>query len=157
MTPFGFDIKPDGTLIVSEAFGGMPDASAISSYQITADGTLQLVSASVATTETAACWVEITPDGRFAYATNAGSGSVSGYDVGADGALTLLSADGQTGLTGEGSAPIDAIHAGDGQFLYILNGGDDSISAFEINDDGSLTEIGKITGLAASAVGIAGR
>ena len=157
MTPFGFDIKPDGTLIVSEAFGGAVDASAVSSYQIALDGTLQLVSATVMTTETAACWVEITPDGRFAYTTNTGSGSVSGYAVGGDGSLSLLNADGRTGLTGDGSSPIDAIHAGDGQFLYTLNAGDDSISIFGVNPDGSLTDIGKVTGLGASVVGLAGR
>ncbi len=157
MTPFGFDIKPDGTLVVSEAFGGAPDASAVSTYQLKIDGTLQLVSGSVATTETAACWVVITPDGRYTYTTNTGSGSVTGYGVDGSGALSILNADGQTALTGDGSMPIDAIDAGNGQFLYVLNTGDDSISGFEINDDGSLTEIGKITGLAASSVGIAGR
>jgi 6-phosphogluconolactonase (cycloisomerase 2 family) len=157
MTPFGFDIKPDGTLIVSEAFGGAVDASAMSSYQIAHDGTLALVSATVLTTETAACWVEITPDGRYTYTTNTGSGSVSGYSVGGDGSLTLLTPDGQTGLTGDGSSPIDAIHAGNGQFLYVLNAGDDSISIFGVNPDGSLTDIGKVTGLGASVVGLAGR
>jgi 6-phosphogluconolactonase len=157
MTPFGFDIKPDGTLVVSEAFGGAVDGSAMSSYQIALDGTLQLVSATVPTTETAACWVEITPDGHYAYTTNNGSGSVSGYSVGDDGSLNLLNADGQTGLTGDGSSPIDVIQAGDGQFLYILNAGDDSISIFGVNPDGSLTDIGKVTGLGASTVGLAGR
>lgn len=157
MTPFGFDIRSDGTLVVSEAFGGAPDASAMSTYQITVDGTLQLVSGSVPTTETAACWVVITPNGGFAYTTNTGSGSVSGYGLGGDGSLSLLNADGRTGLTGDGSLPIDAIDAGDGQFLYVLNDGDDSISIFGINPDGSLTDLGKVTGLAASSVGIAGR
>jgi 6-phosphogluconolactonase (cycloisomerase 2 family) len=157
MSPLGFDIKPDGTLVVSEAFGGAADASALSSYQITIDGTLQLVSGSAATTETAACWVVITPDGRYAYTTNNGSGSVSGYHVDQSGALALLNADGQTGLTGAGSGPIDAIDAGDGQFLYVLNAGDDSISIFGINADGSLSDLGKVTGLAPSTVGLAGR
>jgi 6-phosphogluconolactonase (cycloisomerase 2 family) len=157
MTPFGFDIKPDGTLVVSEAFGGAPDASAISTYQVTLDGTLQIVSGSVPTTETAACWVVITPNGDFTYTTNTGSGSVTGYGLDGSGALSLLNADGQTGLTGDGSTPIDAIDAGDGQFLYVLNSGDDSISAFKINDDGSLTDLGKVTGLGSSVVGLAGR
>lgn len=157
MTPFGFDIRADGTLVVSEAFGGAPDASALSSYQIAVDGTLLLVSGSIATTETAACWVVTTPNGDFTYTTNTGSGSVSGYGLDRGGELTLLNADGQTGQTGDGSLPIDAIDAGDGQFLYVLNAGDDSISSFQINADGSLTDLGKVTGLAASSVGIAGR
>ena len=111
MTPFGFDIAPDGTLVVSEAFGGAPNASAMSSYRIMDDGTLDLVSGTVPTTETAACWVVVTPKGNNAYTANTGSGSVSGYALDDDGALSLLNADGQTGLTGPGSRPIDAADA----------------------------------------------
>jgi 6-phosphogluconolactonase (cycloisomerase 2 family) len=156
-TPFGFDFAPNGTLVVSEAFGGTVDASALSSYRVMGDGTLELASGSVATTETAACWVVITPTGSYAYTTNTGSGSVSGYVIDAGGALDLLDSDGQTGLTGAGSSPIDAAIDGSGQFLYVLNGGDDSISIFRVNGDGSLSELGKVVGLAISSVGIAAR
>jgi 6-phosphogluconolactonase (cycloisomerase 2 family) len=156
-TPFGFDFAPNGTLVVSEAFGGAVDASALSSYRVMDDGTLELASGSVATTETAACWVVITPTGRYAYTTNTGSSSVSGYGIGARGALSLLGSDGQTGLTGAGSSPIDVAIGGNGQFLYTLNGGDDSISIFRVNRDGSLSGLGKVFGLAASSVGIAAR
>jgi 6-phosphogluconolactonase (cycloisomerase 2 family) len=152
-TPFGFEFAPDGTLIVSEAFGGAVDASALSSYVMNTDGTLALISGSVATTETAACWVVVTPDGRYTYTTNTGSGSVSGYAVGSDGSLTLLDGDGVTGTTGGG--PIDAIIAGG--FLYTLDSGSDAISIFAINADGSLTSVGTVAGLAGNAVGITGR
>jgi 6-phosphogluconolactonase len=54
-TPFGFDVH-GSTLVVSEAFGGATDASAASSYRITSNGELELVSASVPTTESSACW-----------------------------------------------------------------------------------------------------
>jgi hypothetical protein len=57
-----------------------------------------LVYVSVATHQTAACWVVVTEDGRFAYTTNTGSGSISGYEID-DGALTLLNADGRTADT----------------------------------------------------------
>ena len=39
----------------------------------------------------------------------------------------------------------------------VKESGDDSISIFRINRNGSLTDLGKVHGLAASSVGIAGR
>jgi len=70
MTPFGFDFAGNHRLIVSEAFGGAVDASAVSSYRVDGDGDVDVVSASVPTTETAACWIEISQNRRYAYTTN---------------------------------------------------------------------------------------
>jgi 6-phosphogluconolactonase len=39
-TPFGFAFDRRGRLIVSEAFGGAPDASVLSSYALASDGTI---------------------------------------------------------------------------------------------------------------------
>ncbi len=103
-TPFGFAFRRE-TMIVSEAFGGAMDASAVSSYELADDGNLAVVSPSVDTTETAACWIVITRNSRFAYASNTGSGTISGYRIACDGALGLLDPDGVTGTTG--SNPID--------------------------------------------------
>jgi 6-phosphogluconolactonase (cycloisomerase 2 family) len=155
-TPFGFAIAPTGALIVSEAFGGAPDASAASSYEVNADGGLELVSGSVPTTETAACWFVVTGNGRFAYTSNTGSGSISGYSV-RHGALTLLDADGRTGVTGPGTAPIDLALARNSRYLYALNAGTQTISGFAVGADGSLTAIGTVGGLPASANGLAAR
>ena len=87
---------------MSEAFGGATDASAASSYRFRR-GHLKLIDGSVATTETAACWVAVTKDGKFAYTTNTGSGSVTGYRSRGTGRLTLLDADGVTGSVGAGA------------------------------------------------------
>src|SRR5262249_48798060 len=92
-TPFGFAFGKRDQVFVSEAGGG-PDASAVSSYLVADDGTLEVITPAAATTETAACWVVVTPDGRFAYTTNTGSGSISGYRVAFDGELALLNGDG---------------------------------------------------------------
>ena len=59
---------------MSEAFGGAAGASTSSLYEVGADGTLSVLDAAVPTTESAACWIIISQDGRFAYTTNAGSG-----------------------------------------------------------------------------------
>lgn len=152
-TPFGFAFNQHGALIVSEAFGGAPDASAVSSYTIGAGGTLHVLSASVPTTETAACWVVVTNNGKFAYATNTGSASVTGFAV-RSGALTILDADGRTGSTG--TTPIDAAVSRNGQYLYTLNASAHTIGAFGIRqDDGSLSPVSGAGGLPASAVGLA--
>jgi 6-phosphogluconolactonase len=103
----------------------------------------------------AACWVAVTPDGRFAYTTNTGSGSISGYRVGHGGGLTLLDADGQTGHTGPG--PIDMALTGSSRFLYSLNSGDGTISGFRVKADGGLAPIDGSSGLPAAATGLAAR
>ena len=82
----------------------------------------------MATTETAACWVVVTKDGRYTYTTNTGSNSISGYAIGRDGSLTLLDADGRTAVTGAG--PIDAALSRESRFLYTLNDGAHEIAAF---------------------------
>jgi 6-phosphogluconolactonase len=154
-TPFGFAFNQQGVLIVSEAFGGAVDASAVSSYTLGDGGTLGVVSASVPTTETAACWVAVTNNGKFAYATNTGSASVSGFEV-RNASLDILNADGKTGTTG--TTPIDAAVSRNSQFLYTLDVGSRVISAFAVRqNDGSLSAVNGSTGLPASAVGLAAR
>lgn len=149
-TPFGFDFERGGTLIVSEAFGGAPDASVLSSYAPSGGG-WTTVSPLAATTETAACWVVVTPNGRYVYTTNTGSASVSGYAIGTGGSLTLLDPDGVTGSTGAG--PLDLDVSRNGKFLYTRNGAG-TISMFGISADGSLTPLGEVAGLPASANGL---
>lgn len=153
-TPFGFGISR-GILVVSEAFGGAADASALSSYEIGTGGALRLLSASVGTTETAACWVVITGDGRFAYATNTGSGSITGYSL-SRGKLTLLDADGVTATTDAG--PIDVAVSRNSQFLYSLNSAGHSITGFSVDAGGGLTPVNAgATGLPVGTMGLVAR
>lgn len=151
MTPFGFAFAEDETLVVSEAFGGAANASAVSSYRLD-DDQLQLVSASVPTGETAACWIVISKDGKFAYSTNAGSESVSGYRVDDDGHLTLFN--GRAGETGVGTGPTDASKSRNGRFVYVLSPRSQTVIGFETHDDGSLVSIGSFGGLQPNAAGI---
>jgi 6-phosphogluconolactonase len=157
-TPFGFAFTSDGTLIVSEAFapGGVPvpNGSAMSSYVSAAAGVWAVVSASIPTTETAACWVVVTEDDAFTYTTNTGSNSITGYGIGTTGALTILTASGITANSG-GSMPVEMALASDSEFLYVLNTGDGTIGAFSIGANGGLTAIGNVGGLPANAYGMA--
>lgn len=142
MTPFGFAFGKRSNLIVSEAFGGAPDASAMSSYMVN-KGTFELISPSVPTTQTAACWVVITNNGKYAYTTNTGSGSISSYEIAEDGSITLLNA--QAGLTGDGSTPIDMALSNNAQFLYAIGSGSNAIHTFQVKDDGSLEALGEVS------------
>ncbi|HEX7242987.1 MAG TPA: beta-propeller fold lactonase family protein [Longimicrobiaceae bacterium] len=141
-TPFGADFDAGGRYILSIGNIGpnraaVMDGSSAGSLTFPTSGTATVISGSVPTTETAACWVQITPDGRFAYTTNTGSGSITGFQIAGNGALTRLTADGRTGVTGAMSQPLDMALA-DGT-LYALTAGDRGIHAFRVQNDGSLT------------------
>jgi 6-phosphogluconolactonase len=150
-TPFGFAFRRRH-LIVSEAFGGAPDASALSSYFAARSGDLTPVSSSVPDGQTAACWVVIAK-GRFAYTTNTGSNNISSYTIDRHGDLTLL--DPTAG--GTGGAPTDAALSKGDRFLYALNSNDGTISWFRVKPNGSLLPaVSRVGGLPpGSAVGIA--
>ena len=158
LTPFGFGFSKRGYLIVSEAFMGAPDLSAVSSYDVDDDGELSPITASAPTTETAACWIVITKNGRYTYTTNTGSGTVTGYKIGSDGSLTILDADGVTAETGPGSAPTDEALSKDSKFLYVLNSATGEIDVFKVNKNtGSLSPVQSVGGLPANATGLAAR
>jgi 6-phosphogluconolactonase len=153
-TPFGFAFDKRGHLIVSEAFGGAADASAVSSYEVE-DGVIDAISPSVKTTETAACWIVVTGNGRFAYTTNTGSASISGYRVGRGGELSLLNPDGRTGVTGAG--PIDMALTRGSRFLYSLDSGAQAIGGFRVQADGGLDPIDATADVPPGANGLAAR
>ena len=150
VTPFGFGFDNKGHLIVSEAFGGAAEASAVSSYDV-GDRSLEVITPSAPTTETAACWIAVTNNGRFAFAGNAG-GSVSAYRVAPDGSLSILDADGRAAAPGTGVT--DLAVSRNSQFLYARLG-NGTVGAWSIAADGHLTDLGAAAGLPAGAAGIA--
>ncbi|ACB93915.1 lactonase family protein [Beijerinckia indica] len=154
LTPFGFAFSHRKTLLVTEAGGGT-NGSTLSSYHLRRDELPVLVDGAVRTTQSAACWVAVTPDGRYAYTSNAASQSITGFRVAPSGDLTLLDADGVTASTAGNGNPIDSVISRDGQFLYVLSAGKDTIGAFKIGHDGGLTPIAALQGLPASANGLA--
>ena len=113
-----------------------------------------MISPVVETTQTAACWVVISKNGRYAYDTNTGSSSISSFRIGRDGSLTLL--DAQAGLTGSGSRPSDMALTRDGRYLLALSGGTNTISGFVVQADGSLVPLGAVN-VPAGSVGLAAR
>jgi 6-phosphogluconolactonase len=149
-TPFGFAIDRRGRLFVSEAFGGRPDESAVSSYAVTATGAVAAISPAVGTGQTAACWVALSRDGRFAYTTNTGSDTVTGYRIAKDGSIARLDGDGVTARTGDG--PTDIAVDRSGRVALVLSAAGGTLDAFRVGRDGGLSPLGSTGGLPAGAV-----
>jgi 6-phosphogluconolactonase (cycloisomerase 2 family) len=154
ITPFGFTFTPQGVLAVTEAFGGAANASAVSTYTINANGTLNVISASTPTTETSACWIVATNNSKFVYATNASSASVSGFSA-RQGVLQLLDADGKSGVTGAGATDL-AITA-NSQYIYTLNGGSHTISVFGVSQSRGDLSAGTPANAPVGAAGLAAK
>jgi 6-phosphogluconolactonase len=137
--------------LVSETGAGGPNSSAISSYSVQTDGTLTPISSSVPTLGSANCWNVVTPDGRFVYVSNAGSGSVSGFAIGSNGTLTPLPGT-VLAINPTGSSNIDITVSLDGKFLYTLNAGTGAVGVFAIQPtNGTLTDLGADGSLPAAA------
>jgi len=151
--PFGFGFDKRGHLIASEASGGTPDASAVSSYDVGSSGALDVISPSVADQQTAACWIAISPNGRVVYTSNTGSGSISSYSLGRDGSLQLLEQVATS--TGAGSAPADLAGSRSGRFLFALLPGTDSVASYRVGGGGSLQPVDQVGGIPGSATGLA--
>ncbi len=152
-TPFGFAVTKGRRILVSEAAGGAAGASSVTAWRVSPHGNLSVLDPVEPTLQTAACWVAITPDGRYAFTTNTGSGTITAYRVRGD-ELSLVDPDGLAANTGAGSAPIDMAISPDGRFLHSLNGGTDEIGSFRIGKDGSLTPVGTLAGLPDRATGL---
>src|SRR5579859_431190 len=177
--PLGADFGRHRIFAVTEANAGFVDGnrvgivngSSMSSYRFTESGKLEPVSKAIGTLQTVACWVRFTPDGRYAYVANKGSGSISSYLVSDDGELTLLNfkaAD--TG--GVNSGPLDEAITPDGNFLYVTTciGGlkpedftlpfppnPGAVKGYRIHSDGSLTPVAEVDGFPLSVVGMVAR
>ena len=154
-TPFGFAFDPRGPAGRLRGVRRRSGRQRPSSYALAGDGTVTPISATAKTTETAACWVVVTKNGRYTYTTNTGSNSISGYRIGSDGSLALLDPDGKTAATG--ATPIDMALAKGSRLLYALAAGGPEIDGFVVNGDGSLDPIGAVGGLPAGTVGLAAR
>ncbi|CAN5232780.1 hypothetical protein BH11BAC5_BH11BAC5_45020 [soil metagenome] len=148
-TPFGFAAGYD-KIYVTEAAGGAPGASTVSSYRIQENGTISLITGPVSAGQTAACWAVVTNNYKYVYAANTGSGTISSFGVSNSGSISVNAAVAASAGTG----PADAALSHDSKFLYVRNGGSSSISVYAVSGNGSLTNVQTITGLEAGTVGI---
>lgn len=146
--PFGFTfIRPAVSLITDAGL------SALASYQVNDDATLDLITGAVPDGGKANCWVVVTKNGRYAFVSNTGSGNVSSYKIARDGFVSLLN----TAAAGSLIAPIDAALSENGHFFIIREGATGTMAGFRVESDGSLTPIGTVGGLPNGAQGLAAR
>lgn len=145
LRPFGMAFRNNGQLSVVESFNADDSASALSTYQVDRIGNFTLATGSDPNHQTDACWVVVTPNGRYAYTANFGSGTISAYQYTSPRGETGL-LDGDAAFLGADSQPVDLALTGDGAYLYLLLRGTGAVAPFEINKDGSLSPLAVATG-----------
>lgn len=153
-TPFGFATTEDKNIFVSEAVGGAPGASVLSSYRISNNGNITLVDGSVGAGQSAACWVVITSNGKYAYVTNTASNNLTNFNINTNsGNISVNNAIAAT----TGMGPIDAALSNNSKYLYTLNAGSNTIGVYGVAGNGSLSLLQTVTGVPAGATGLTAR
>lgn len=138
--PFGSQFRPTNPdqLFVDNAHNGA-GLGTVSAYDDLASGTLSPIGASpFADFETAPCWLVVSPDGRYLYALDTGSGYISAYGIAPGGTLTLLSntpVSSVPGVTGT-----DIALSPDGHTLYLNMAKVDAVGAFAVHG-GTVTQL----------------
>lgn len=148
-SPFGSVFLSRGILLVSEA-----GPNALSSYTVSENGTLSVLSGSVLNGQSATCWVAATRNEHFAYTANAGSGTITIYRIRNNGTLAVV--DNAASTRSGTAAPIDSGVSRDGRNLYVLNGNKGSISVFRIRINGLLLRLQVIHNQALPTLGAQG-
>jgi len=154
-TPYGFALTANGSLIVSEAFGGATGAAAASSYAVSGAGELTMVSGSVGDTRSEVCWVALTKDDRFAYVTNFGDGTVSSYEIAADRSLRLREAVAGVAAQGSKKGLRDEAISGDGRYLYAIDADAQKLCGWAVGQGGQLRLVGQFGGVPDTVAGLA--
>jgi 6-phosphogluconolactonase (cycloisomerase 2 family) len=120
----------------------------VTTYRIEHDGTLTGAQ-SQSDGQVALCWIERV--GPFYYVSNTGSNTLSGYRITGDGQPSLVTPTGVVATTEAG--PIDLVSSG--RFLYVETGTAGTVDEYRVEHDGTLTQIGVVTGLPPGLEGIA--
>jgi 6-phosphogluconolactonase len=146
-TPYGFAFDLRNHPIVSEATN-----STLSSYKLSSSGATA-ISASVPTGGIAACWVAVSPNGHWAFDSNAHGGTISSFAVHSNGSISLVLS--VAANTGVGSAPLDLQVSSNSRFLYVNEAGAHMIGGYRLGSGGTLVAVPGGPVLPAGASGIA--
>jgi hypothetical protein len=142
--PFAFTFTPKGRLAMGEA--GM---STLTTYEVQRDGTI-VDPRSLSDGQVALCWIQRV--GPFYYVSNTGSNNLSAFTISSVGQPSLVGPTGIVATTMPG--PIDLTSPRGTRFLYAQTGSG-AVHQFRVNGDGTLTELGVVTGLPPGMEGIA--
>jgi 6-phosphogluconolactonase (cycloisomerase 2 family) len=139
---FSVTFAPNGAALVAETGpSGGQNASAISSFAISAAGSISPITGSVPTLGAATCWNAVTPNGKWVYTSNASTSTISGFSIGIDGSLNPLPGT-LVGSNPIGATNLDIAITADGKYLYSLDSKIGTISIFSIQADGTLSNLG---------------
>ncbi len=143
--PLGFNFNPNNpTQLFISNVGQAPGTGSVSPYLMASSGQIAPIEQPVASNQFATCWINLTQDGKWLFASNTNSDSVSSYGVTPDGRLNLVS---NTPIPRDGVpaatviSPVDmAITTGD-EYLYVVTRIVPAIVGFKIGAEGKLTPI----------------
>ena len=153
-TPYGFDVRADGVLVVTEAAGAQVGKASASSYRLEGPAKLAPVSGAVGSTRSEVCWAAISKDGRTVFVTNFGDGTISTYAIGNDGSIALREAVAATSVEGEPGLRDEALSS-DGRYLYALHADTGRVFGWQVGENGKLAALGWANGLPLTAAGLA--
>ncbi len=142
--PFAFTFTPSGRLAVGEAA-----TSTLTTYLVGSDGTLSNAQ-SQSDGQAALCWIQRVGD--YYYVANTASNDLSGYRISTTGQPSLIGPTGIVASTDPG--PIDLTSPSGTSFLYAETGSG-TVDEYQANSDGTLSNLGTITGLPVGIEGIA--
>lgn len=142
--PLGFNFNPQNpTQMFVSNVGVAPGPGSVSSFLMATSGQIALIAQPVSTGQLATCWINVTEDGKWLFASNTDSDSISAYSVSRDGRLALVDT---TPLPRNGVpsgtllAPVDMVIMND-EYLYALTRDVPAITSFKIAPEGKLIPI----------------
>ena len=149
-TPFGFDFARSQYMVVSNADGGNAGTSSCTSYENLDNLHISAVNGNVNNGQSAVCWVGASQFGRYAYTANTGSNNITAYYIDLSGKLFLI----PWVVERAGEKPADIIVSSDNDFVYNINGGDNTLGEYKRGPLGKLQNIGYINSLPDFAAGL---
>ncbi len=149
---FGMCFTGPYRFVVTEAQGGAKmggtGKASVSSCILSTEGAITPVSKSVGNNQTAACWAQVSCDGRFVYSSNTDSGNISCYTHNAEDGSIKLGKEVAAMMKpekGETSGPIDSAMSRDGKFFYQLYSANGAVVGYRVEKNGDLTPMDKGT------------
>lgn len=144
-SPFTNIATPSAVAVSSEgffAFATNGQANTVTAFRVGTDGALIRAPSTSsdpnpAPVGTAPSAVAISRNSEFLYVANRGSDSVIVFRIGSAGTLTRIPAAGSPNpAAAGGSAPVSLALSPNGRFLFVANSASNTVSSFEIGEDG---------------------
>jgi 6-phosphogluconolactonase len=158
ITPYGIAFDRHSHMIITNEDFTSPFDSTVSSYSVGPFGAIHPLDIDT-TNSGAACWNVITKDGRYVFITSPFSSSIEAFRIHHNGTLAPVTPDSHVGA-GTG-ATLDEGLSRDSRYLYVLDSNGpfvrDTIDAFRVKANGTLTRVGSFGSLPGSSSGLASR